>query len=106
MATLDDFKKIELKVAEIISAEPHPNADRLFVLKIKIGEELRQIVAGIRQYYTAEELPGKKIVVVANLEPALIRGVESQVMMLAASDGTALSVVSPERAIASGGQVR
>ncbi len=106
MATIDDFKKIELKVAEILSAEAHPNADRLLVLKVKTGEEVRQIVAGIRQHYTVEELPGKKVVIVANLEPAVIRGVESQGMLLAASNLSMLTLVSPERPIDSGSQVR
>ena len=81
----DDFKKLDLRVAQIQKVEPHPNADRLWLLTIRIGEEERQIVAGIKQHYTAEELTGKKIVVVANLAPAVIRGIESKGMLLAAS---------------------
>ncbi len=106
MPTLDDFKKFEFKIAEIESAELHPNADKLYVLKIRVGETQKQIVAGIRQHYTAEELPGKKIVIVDNLDPAVIRGVESQGMMLAASNEAGLTLVVPERAIASGARVR
>ena len=106
MASLKDFQILDLRVAEILEAKPHPNADRLYVLQIKIGEERKQIVAGIRLHYSAEELVGKKVVVVNNLEPAVLRGVESQGMILSASDGTALTLVAPERPLASGAQVR
>lgn len=95
--TFEDFKKIELKVALIEAVEPHPNADRLYVLKLKVGEVQKQIVAGIRKHYTEEELKGKKIVIVDNLEPAVIRGVESNGMLLAASNDEMLTVVSPDR---------
>ena len=106
MITYDDFKKIDLRVAEIIKVEPHPNADRLWLLKIRIGEEERDIVAGIKQFYTAEELIGKKIVVVANLEPATIRGVQSNGMLLAASTNDGLALLTPERSIVSGAIVK
>ena len=104
--TFDEFKKLELRVAEILEAVPHPNADRLYVVTIKIGAEERQVVAGIRAHYTTEELKGKKVVFVANLEPATIRGVESQGMLLAASNDTMLTLVTPERAIDTGAPVR
>ncbi|PIQ86897.1 MAG: methionine--tRNA ligase, partial [Candidatus Omnitrophica bacterium CG11_big_fil_rev_8_21_14_0_20_45_26] len=87
MATIEDLKKLDLRIAEILKVEPHPNADRLWLLTIRIGEEERQIVAGIKKFYSAEALLGKKIVVVANLEPAVIRGVESKGMLLAADGG-------------------
>lgn len=106
MATIDDFKKLEFKIAQITAVEPHPNADRLWVVKIKIGEEERQIVAGIKKFYTQEQLVGKKIVVVANLESAIIRGVESKGMMLAASTEDALTIVTPERDISTGASVK
>jgi len=77
MISIDDFRKIELKIATIKSAEPHPNADKLMVLQIDLGSEQRQICAGIRNQYTPEELVGKQIVVVANLETAKLRGLES-----------------------------
>jgi tRNA-binding protein len=104
--TIEDFKKIELRVAVIESAEPHPNADRLYVLKVKVGEERKTIVAGIRAHYGPEELEGKKIVIVNNLEPTVLRGVESQGMLLAASDGQSLGLVTPERFIGDGANVR
>ena len=106
MASLEDFKKLELKVAEIESVAPHPQADRLYVLGLKVGELRKTIVAGIRKHYGESELIGKKIVIVNNLEPAVIRGVESQGMLLAASNEESLTLVTPERPIADGAQVR
>ena len=106
MVSLEDFKKLELRTAEIESVAPHPQADRLFVLGIKVGDTRKTIVAGIRQHYTEEELKGKKIVIVNNLEPAVIRGVESQGMLLAASIENQLTLVVPERPIGDNAVVR
>ena len=107
MISIDDFSKLELRIAEVIAAEPHPNADKLLVLQIEVGGERRQIVAGIRLHYAPEELVGKHIVVVWNLEPAKLRGIESQGMLLAASDDQGrLSLVTPERPIDNGGRVK
>ncbi len=106
MITIEEFAKVELRVATIKAVEPHPNADRLLVLKIDLGTEERQLVAGIRAYYTPEELVGKQIVVVANLQPVTLRGVESQGMLLAASDDEKVIVLSPEKPIAAGAKVR
>ncbi len=83
----DDFVKLDLRVAKIIEASEHPNADKLIVLKIDLGDQQRQIVAGVKAYYNLEDLVGKNIVVVANLEPRKMRGLESQGMLLAASNG-------------------
>ncbi|MBT4334217.1 methionine--tRNA ligase subunit beta [archaeon] len=80
-----DWQNLDLRVAEVLEAEDHPNADKLYVLKIKLGEEEKTIVAGIKNHYGKEELVGKKIVVLANLEPAVLRGVKSEGMLLAAS---------------------
>ncbi len=102
MITYDDFKKLDLRVGEIIKVDLHPNADRLWLLTVRIGEEERQVVAGIKLYYTAESLVGKKVVVVANLEPAVIRGVESKGMILAASTPDQLVVLTPDKDIPSG----
>jgi len=104
--TIDDFKKLDFRVAEILSAEPHPNADRLYVLKVKVGESTKQIVAGIRAHYTAEELPGKKVIIVNNLQPVILRGVESQGMLLASSNPEALALVIPEKPMADGSVVK
>lgn len=107
MIPLEEFKKLDLKIAEIVQAEPHPNADRLWVLKIRVGSEERQIVAGIRKFYASDQLVGKKIVLVANLEPATIRGVQSDGMLLAASspEGSVVLLV-PEKDIPSGSVVK
>lgn len=106
MITLDDFKKLELRTAEILDAAPHPNADKLYVLDIQVGEEKKRIVAGIRLHYTPEELKGKKVIVVNNLAPAVIRGVESQGMLLAASNDQGLTLLVPERPITTGSVVK
>ena len=91
--TFDDFKKVELKTAEIIKAEKVDGADRLLKIQLKVDADTRQIVAGIAEYYNPETLIGKKVVLVANLKPAKIRGVESQGMLLAASDENSLTLV-------------
>lgn len=106
MATIEDFLKLEFKIAQIKEAKNHPNADRLFVLKVDLGGEERQLVAGIRSTYTAEQLVGKKIVVIANLEPAVLRGEESQGMLLAASDENGPVLISPEKEVALGSRVK
>ncbi|HUE39892.1 MAG TPA: methionine--tRNA ligase subunit beta [Candidatus Binatia bacterium] len=105
MATLAEFQKIELRVATVKSAELHPNADRLLVLRVDVGGEDRQIVAGIRASYEPAALVGKQIVVVANLDPATLRGVESQGMLLAARDGDRVVVLTPDAAVAPGSKV-
>ncbi|MBD3286131.1 methionine--tRNA ligase subunit beta [candidate division WOR-3 bacterium] len=83
--TIDDFKKLDLRVAKVLEAEKVEGADKLYKLKITLGLEERQLVAGIAQHYSADELVGKQIIVIANLEHAVIRGVESQGMLLAAT---------------------
>ena len=102
MITIDDFAKVELRTARVVSAEAHPNADRLLVLQIEVGEEKRQLVAGIRGHYEPEELVGKTLVIVANLEPAKLRGIESQGMLLAVSDGDRVVVLTTEKETATG----
>ena len=94
--SIDDFAKVELKTAEILEVEKVEGADKLLKLQIKVGEENRQIVAGIAEHYSPEELVGKKIVVVANLKPAVIRGVESNGMLLAISTKDSVILVTPE----------
>ena len=106
MISIDDFRKVELKVATVKSAEAHPNADKLIVLQVDLGSEQRQICAGIRNHYTPEELVGKQIVVVANLETAKLRGLESQGMLLAASDDGRVIILTPEKPVLAGAQVK
>ena len=106
-AGIDDFKKLEFRTGVIVKAETHPNADRLLVLQVDIGGgQTRQVVAGIRGAYEPEAVVGKSVVVVANLKPATLRGVESQGMVLAASDGTQFSLVILDRPVPPGSQVK
>jgi methionyl-tRNA synthetase len=107
MISIEEFGKVELRVATVTAAEAHPNADRLVVLSVDLGDEQRQLVAGIRAHYTTEELVGRQIVVVANLQPAKLRGVESQGMLLAATDAGSggVIVLSPEKQVAPGSKV-
>ena len=92
--SIGDFEKIDLRVGKVLSCERHPNADKLFILKVNLGERNpRQIVSGLAQSYTPGQVIGKYIVVIANLEPAVIRGVQSQGMLLAGRNGREISVV-------------
>ncbi|MCP4808235.1 MAG: methionine--tRNA ligase [Proteobacteria bacterium] len=105
--TFDDFQKVQLKAGKVLSAEPHPDADRLLVLQVDVGEEKpRQIVAGIAARYALSDLVGLQVVVVANLAPAQLRGVESQGMLLAAGSGTGVAMVSTTEAVDPGTIVR
>ena len=106
MITYEEFRKLEIKVARIEEVTAHPNADRLYVLKINLGDTQKQIVAGIRNYYKPEELVGKQIAVIANLEPAIIRGVESQGMLLAVSDENGIAVLTPQREVKVGSIIK
>jgi methionyl-tRNA synthetase len=95
----EDFAKLELRVARVLEARPHPNADKLMLLQIDAGDGPKQIVAGIRLHYTPEQLVGKLIVVVNNLAPAMLRGETSNGMLLAATSGekvVLLTVVDPD----------
>ena len=96
--TIDDFAKINLQIAEIISAEALKGAKKLLKLQVQAGSETRQVIAGIAAHYTPEELVGKQVVLVANLKPATLRGEMSEVMILAASDADGqLSIVTPDK---------
>jgi methionyl-tRNA synthetase len=103
----DDFAKLDLRVGTIVQAEPHPAADKLLVLQVDLGAEKRQIIAGIRAYYDPAVLVGRQIVVVANLAPRVMRGLESQGMLLAASSADRSKVIflTPEQAIEAGAKV-
>ena len=105
LISFSEFQKLKLRVAKIDAAERVKGADRLLQLQISLGDEQRQIVAGIAEYYEPEALVGQQIVVVANLEPATIRGVESQGMLLAASDDNGLTLVTPDSEINDGAEV-
>jgi methionyl-tRNA synthetase len=104
--TYDDFSKLDLRVATVLSAREHPNADKLLLLRIRVGDEEKQIVAGIRQYYQPEDLVDRQIVVVNNLQEAVLRGEESQGMLLAASDGDAAVLLRPDRDCEPGASIK
>lgn len=101
-----EFGKVQLRTAKIINAEPIKGADKLLKLQVMLGEERRQIVAGIAQHYAADEIIGKTVVIVANLKPAVIRGIDSQGMLLAASKGEKLSLITVDEEISSGANVK
>lgn len=105
MITIEEFRRLELRVGTVRSAAPHPNADKLLVLRVDLGNEERQIIAGIRQHYAPEDLIGRQIVVVANLETAKLRGLESQGMLLAATDGDRIVILAPEKSVAPGARI-
>ncbi|MBN2474151.1 MAG: methionine--tRNA ligase subunit beta [Pirellulales bacterium] len=92
-----DFSALDLRVATVLSAREHPNADKLLLLRIDAGEGPKQIVAGIRGHYEPEALVGRQIIVVDNLEEAILRGEESRGMLLAAGDGDKVVLLKPDR---------
>ncbi len=104
--TYEDFAKIELRIATVLSAREHPNADKLMLLQVAVGDEQKQIVAGIRGHYTVEELIGRQIVVVNNLQEAMLRGEESRGMLLAASDAGGVVLLGPDRLCEGGATVK
>jgi methionyl-tRNA synthetase len=108
MITIDDFRRVDLRVAVVTQAERVQGARKLLRLEVDLGQEQRQIVAGIADWYQPEELLGKRIVIVANLEPATIRGLQSQGMLLAAggrAEGADLGLLVVEREIPPGTRV-
>jgi methionine--tRNA ligase beta chain len=106
MVTIDDFRKLEFRIAEIKEAIDHPNADKLLILKLDLGDRQKQVVAGIKNFYTKEELIGRQVVLIDNLDPIILRGVESQGMILAGSDENLLAVISPDKKLKLGSIVK
>ena len=106
MITYEDFKKLDLRVAKIIEAERVENSEKLIKLQIDLGDEKRQIIAGIGKFYSPEDLINKKIVVLCNLEPRTLMGLESNGMLLAASNKNQISLLIPDQDIASGSLVK
>ena len=103
-----DFAKLNLQVGKILKAEDHPNADRLYILTVDFGEEQRTIVAGLKEHYKKEELENKKAVFITNLEPAKIRGIESNGMILAATSkgDKTVSFLTPEKDVDIGSNIK
>ncbi len=104
--SIDDFARIKLKVATVLKAEKVPKSSKLLRLEVDDGEGTRQIVAGISKHYEPEKLEGKQVVIVANLKPVKLMGVESRGMLLAASDNETLAVLTPESSVKNGSKVR
>ncbi len=104
--TIEDFARIKLTTAKVLSCEKVAKSDKLLVFKLQVGDEVRQVVSGIAQYYSTEYMLGKTVVLVSNLKPAKIRGVESNGMILCAADGKSVVFVTPEKDIGSGKEVR
>lgn len=105
--SIDDFMKVQLRVGEILKCEEVPKSKKLLCSQVKIGSEVKQIVSGIKQHYSAEEMVGKKVVVVANLKPAKLAGVLSEGMLLCAEDAEGnLSLLTPEKNMPNGAEIR
>jgi methionyl-tRNA synthetase len=105
LITIDDFAKLDLRVAKVIKVEKHPKANRLLVLQLQVGSETRQVVSGIAESYSPEDLIGKSLILVANLTPVKLRGIESQGMILAASNNEKLVLGTLDQDIADGTQI-
>jgi methionyl-tRNA synthetase len=105
LITIDDFAKVQMKVAEVIAAEKVPDSDKLLKLRLNVGAETRQVVSGIAKQYSPEEMVGKKVILITNLQPAVLRGVESQGMILAATKGKKLVLVTVDGDIPAGAAI-
>ena len=103
--TIDDFCKLDLRVAEVIACERVPKSDKLLKETLKVGDEVRTVCSGIAKYYTPEEMVGKKVVLVANLPPRKMCGIESQGMLLCAEKDGKVVLLSPESDIGSGAEI-
>lgn len=102
----EDFAKLDLCVATILGAREHPNANKLLLLQIDVGDQQKQIVAGIRGHYQPEELVGRQIIVVNNLQEVVLRGEESKGMLLAASEGERVILLQPDRPCQAGAGIK
>ena len=104
----EEFSKMELRIGKIIEVEEHPKAVKLLVLKVSFGDEERTIVAGLKKHYSLDYLRGKKAVFITNLEPIVLRGIESQGMLLAAvsEDDSEVIFLTPEKDIGEGSKIR
>ena len=103
--TFDEFKKIQMCVGVVKAVHDHPNANKLYIMQVDLGNEERQIVAGLKPYYDADKLVGKRIIVVTNLAPAILRGVESNGMLLAAQECDRVIVLTTDEEMPPGAKV-
>ena len=105
MIKFDQFKKMDIRIGKIVHIEDHPNADKLYIATVEVGDATKKLVAGVKEHYTKEELLNKQVVVLNNLEPATIRGVQSEGMILATKDGGKLAILIPEKEVKVGSPV-
>lgn len=101
-----EWRRLDLRVAKIIDVKEHSNADKLYLLKVDLGSEKRTLVAGLKQHYKPKELKGKLCVVFTNLEPAAIRGIKSEGMILAAVSDKDVAILQPEKEISLGSRIQ
>jgi methionyl-tRNA synthetase len=106
MVTYEDFSKLDLRVGKILEVENHPNADKLYLLKVDIGEKVINLVAGIRLSYTPESLKDKLVAVITNLEPRQIRGIISEGMLLAAEDPQGARILTIDGQVLPGSKIK
>ncbi len=102
LVSIEDFLKLDIRLAKVLSAERVEGSDKLIKLRVSLGEEERTLVAGIAKHYAPEELVGKKVLMLANLKPRKLFGIESQGMILALSDGEGMSLIVPDRDVKEG----
>jgi len=106
MVRFEELKRLDIRIARVLETKDHPNADKLYILKIDTGDKQKQIIAGIKNFYRKEDLLGKQVVIIDNLEPAMIRGESSQGMLLAAQSAQTISVLIPDKPIKEGSKVK
>jgi len=105
LITMEDFKKVKLLVGEVVGVADHPKADKLILLKVNVGSKTKQLVAGLKGHYSGEQLVGKRVVVLDNLQPAVLRGEKSEGMVLAAIDGARVVLLTVDGQAAAGSPI-
>lgn len=105
MVSFKEFQNLDLRVGKVLSADAVPGADKLYKLSVDIGDRTVTLVAGLRPYYKPEEMKGKKIIVVANLDPVTLKGVKSEGMLLAAQDGNVVSLLTMDKDVKPGSKI-
>jgi len=106
MISFDDFNKLDIRIGTIIEAESVPETDKLLKLKIDLGEEQRELIAGIAETYKPEDIIGKQVPILTNLEPKTIKGIKSKGMILAVDIDNKATLLSPDKKVPSGSKVR
>ena len=105
MVSFKQFQELDLRVGKIVTVDGVPNADKLYKLSVDMGEKKITLVAGLRPYYKPEEMNGKSIIVVANLDPVILKGVKSEGMLLAAQEGSIVSLLTVDKSVKPGSKI-